>query len=111
MSGTPITLAGVKYNFQSPENPAGQKDILYYSELNGYRLPYNHRLDLSLNFNLHHLIRSRSIHHVWQVGFYNAYNRANPFYLVVDINSGKPNRAIQYTLLPILPSFRYALTF
>jgi hypothetical protein len=111
MSGTPITLAGVKYNFQSPENPIGQKEILYYSTLNGYRLPFNHRLDLSANINLHHLIRSRSIHHVLQLGVYNAYNRANPFYLVIDINSGKPNRAIQYTLLPVLPSIRYAMTF
>jgi TonB-dependent Receptor Plug Domain/CarboxypepD_reg-like domain len=111
MSGTPITLAGVKYNFQSLDNPTGQKDVLYYSDLNGYRLPPNHRLDLSLNLNFNHLIRSIPIQHVLQLGAYNTYNRANPFYLVIDINSGKPNRAIQYTLLPILPSIRYAMTF
>jgi hypothetical protein len=42
---------------------------------------------------------------------YNVYNRSNPFYLFVDAGSSTKGKAVQYTLLPILPAFRYELKF
>ncbi|MCC7244764.1 MAG: TonB-dependent receptor [Saprospiraceae bacterium] len=103
-TGNPITLAGVKYRHESAEGEV-ERDVFLYTEVNGYRLPDYHRLDAALNFNY----KTGRIRHEAQIGVYNAYNRANPFYLFVDASSGIRGRAIQYTLLPVLPSLRYTL--
>ncbi|MCC6413299.1 MAG: carboxypeptidase-like regulatory domain-containing protein [Saprospiraceae bacterium] len=105
-TGNPITLAGVKYEHLSPGSEAS-RDVYVYTDVNGYRLPAYHRLDLGLNatYNV-----GKPVHAV-QLGVYNLYNRANPFFLFVDAGSGVRGKAIQYTLLPILPVFRYEIKF
>jgi hypothetical protein len=105
-TGNPITLAGVKYTHQSPDSEI-EREVFVYTEVNGYRLPNYHRLDFALNA---HFRTGRFWNNI-QLGVYNAYNRYNPFYLYVDTRSGEQGRAIQYTLLPLLPSFRYELKF
>ena len=105
-SGNPITLAGVKFRHESVEG-AVSRDVFFYTEVNGYRLPTYHRLDGALNA---HWSRGKW-RHALQLGVYNAYNRANPFYLYVDAGSSVKGKAIQYTLLPVLPAFRYELKF
>lgn len=105
-SGNPITLAGVKFRHESVEG-AVQRDVFFYTEVNGYRLPAYHRLDAALNA---HWGRGNWKHGL-QIGVYNTYNRANPFYLYVDAGSSIKGKAIQYTLLPVLPVFRYELKF
>lgn len=104
-SGNPITLAGVKFRHESVEG-AVERDIYFYTEVNGYRLPTYHRLDAALNANW-----GKRVRHELQMGVYNAYNRANPFYLFVDAGSSIKGKAIQYTLLPVLPVFRYMVKF
>lgn len=105
-TGNPITLTGVKYTHQSPGSDI-DREVFVFTEVNGYRLPDYHRLDLALNA---HFSSGRFAHNA-QLGVYNVYNRYNPFYLYVDARSGIQGRAIQYTLLPILPSFRYEIRF
>ena len=105
-SGNPITLAGVKFRHESVEG-AVERDIYFYTEVNGYRLPTYHRLDAALNASWGGIKMKHSL----QMGVYNAYNRANPFYLFVDAASSVKGKAIQYTLLPVLPVFRYAVKF
>ncbi|HRI58077.1 MAG TPA: carboxypeptidase-like regulatory domain-containing protein [Saprospiraceae bacterium] len=105
-TGNPITLTGVKYTHQSPDNDIA-REVFVFTEVNGYRLPQYHRLDLALNA---HFMTGRAWNGI-QLGVYNVYNRYNPFYLYVDARSGVEGRAIQYTLLPILPSFRYEIKF
>jgi len=105
-SGNPITLAGVKFRHDSVEG-AVERDVFFYTEVNGYRLPSYHRLDAALNAHW----GSGKLRHGMQFGVYNSYNRANPFYLFVDAGSSIKGRAIQYTLLPVLPVFRYELKF
>lgn len=101
MSGNPITLALSKYTQNNTV-------IYYYKELNGHRLRPSHRLDVAFNFSY---IHKDKFSHKLQIGIYNLYNRYNPFYLIVDAQSGQPNRAIEYTLLPITPTLRYGLIF
>lgn len=101
MSGNPITLALSKYTQNNTV-------IYYYKELNGHRLRPSHRLDVAANFSY---IHKDKFSHKLQIGIYNLYNRYNPFYLITDAQSGQPNRAIEYTLLPITPTLRYALIF
>ncbi len=105
-SGNPITLAGVKYRHESVEGST-KREVFLYTEVNGYRLPAYHRLDLVANFNF----KTGRIRHDFQIGGYNLYNRANPFFLFVDASSGIKGKAIQYTLFPILPSLRYGIKF
>ncbi len=103
-TGNPITLAGVKYTHQTPGNEI-KRDVFVFTEVNGYRLPDYHRLDLALNAHF----TSGRVQHGFQLGVYNVYNRYNPFYLYVDGRSGEKGKAIQYTLLPVLPIFRYEI--
>ncbi len=103
-TGNPITLAGVKYVHRTPGSDL-ERDVYVYTEVNGYRLPNYHRLDMALNA---HFMRGRLEHSI-QLGAYNVYNRANPFYLYVNAGSGVKGSAIQFTLLPVLPVFRYEI--
>ena len=105
-SGNPITLAGVKFRHESVEG-AVEREVYFYTDVNGYRLPVYHRLDAALNASW----GSDKFHHGLQIGVYNAYNRSNPFYLYVDASSSVKGKAIQYTLPPMLPVFRYELKF
>lgn len=105
-TGNPITLAGVKFQHHTP-NGEIERSVFVYTEVNGYRLPAYHRLDIALNANF----VTGWTEHALQLGVYNAYNRANPFFLYIDSGSGANARAIQYTLLPLLPSFRYEVKF
>ncbi len=110
-SGNPITLTSVQFRHQTHEENAVAREVFAYSSVNGYRLPTYHRLDLSCRF---YFQNSNKLRHEVLVGVYNAYNRANPFFMYlngsVSAESGRP-LAVQYTLLPILPELRYTLRF
>ncbi len=103
-TGNPITLAGVKYTHQTPGNEI-KREVFVFTGVNGYRLPDYHRLDLALNARF----ISGRVQHGFQIGVYNVYNRYNPFYLYIDGRSGEKGKATQYTLLPVLPIFRYEI--
>lgn len=105
-TGNPITLSGVKFQHHTPNGDI-ERNVFVYTDVNGYRLPAYHRLDASLNA----FLGGKRLRHNLQFGVYNVYNRANPFFLYVDSGSGDGAKAIQYTLLPVLPSLRYELTF
>ncbi len=105
-TGNPITLAGLKYQHHTPNGDI-ERNVFVYTDVNGYRLPPYHRLDVALNAHF----GKRALKHDLQLGVYNAYNRFNPFFLYVDAGSGTNAKAVQYTLLPLVPSFRYTLNF
>jgi hypothetical protein len=105
-SGNPITLAAVKYRHASV-NANLEREVNVYSSVNGYRLPDYHRLDIVFNA---HIFRRKKQHSI-QLGVYNAYNRANPFHVFVNSNTDTPGKGIQYTLLPVLPLFKYEIKF
>jgi hypothetical protein len=105
-TGNPITLSGVKFLNNVPTNNT-ERTVLVYSSINSYRLPAYHRLDLALNYHF----KTLKLQHQVQLGTYNTYNRRNPFYLYLDAGSGIKGKAVQFTLLPFLPVFRYELRF
>ena len=96
----------MKFRHESVEGEV-ERDVFFYTEVNGYRLPNYHRLDVALNGGF----STGRLKHVVQLGAYNTYNRLNPFYLYVDAGSSIKGKAIQFTLLPVLPVFRYELKF
>ncbi len=108
-TGNPITLTGTKYWYQTQteDETIVRREIFAYTKVNGFRLPPMHRLDAALNARF----GRGSVQQSAQIGIYNAYNRSNPFFLRLETNSSEPGRAIQYSLLPLLPVFRYELKF
>ncbi len=105
-TGNPITLGSVKYTHQTPGGD--QTQVVYiFTAVNNYRLPLYHRLDVALNGQFTH----GRLQHGFQLGVYNAYNRANPSYILLDLESGVKGKATQYTLLPLLPVFRYEVKY
>jgi len=107
-SGTPITL---------PENQAfidtggGGEEIivLIYKDINNSKLPAYHRLDLGVNIHSDHKWGKSKL----TLGLYNAYNRQNPLFRDIEFNPNEtPSLSFRdLTILPILPTFRYGISF
>lgn len=90
--------------------------LLIYRERNNFRMPAYHRLDLAIT--LKHLTRKRRRNAQWSLGIYNAYNRANPFYLDFEkknIYSGRVDtigfdyKVVRKAVFPVLPYVSYSL--
>lgn len=107
-SGTPVTLpenrAYIEYDQEGNEII-----ILIYSEINNGKLPNYHRLDFGLNIhNDHKWGKSK-----FTFGLYNAYDRRNPFFRDIKFNPNAAQKIVyqDFTILPILPTFRYSVSF
>ena len=79
---------------------------------NDYRMSASHRLDLSVSLTKQKRWGERTI--VW--GVYNAYWHRNPVYVApaerYDEASGEDRREyVEYSLLPLIPSFSYQFKF
>lgn len=78
--------------------------IEYYSGINNYRMPSYFRFDLGCTFSRTTKKCSQKLY----LGVYNATNRHNPITLVYDIDE---ERWKQISLLPILPTIKYSISF
>jgi len=118
-SGTNITLPGSNYaDYLSidPRNTAFDFQYYWYQSAytgeytgrNNFRLPAYHRLDMGTSFTAKKANYTRT----WSLGLYNAYNQKNAFtyYLWYDDALKRPV-LYKLTLFPIMPYFRYAITF
>lgn len=114
MSGNMITLSAQNYEvLNTPDMPLidayYQETIDLNSELNNFRLPFYHRLDVSAN--------RRTKHGMWTFSLYNAYCNMN----VVAIRKNQwaswndtNNKSSEYCamrLIPIIPSVSYTWFF
>ncbi|MDP2888454.1 MAG: carboxypeptidase-like regulatory domain-containing protein [Bacteroidota bacterium] len=91
-----------------------QSNYEYFGQRNNYRMPSYHRMDVGFNFHKQkkHGIRT------WNLSFYNAYSRQNPFFLYFEQTSeteynqtGKSRKLTQLSLFPIIPSISYSYKF
>lgn len=75
----------------------------YFTSVNNYEMPAYIRMDLGCNFKF-------KTHHVQElnIGIYNVLNRHNPFSIIYDDRSREWR---QLSLLPIMPSFNYKISF
>jgi hypothetical protein len=106
-SGNAITLPTAYYFID------GQL-VQLYSNVNAYRVPAYHRLDLSATYTPQHS-KPRRWQGSWAFSVYNVYNRKNPYFLYVD-NSGTVGNGIdikvyQVYILPIIPAITYNFKF
>lgn len=105
-SGTAFTMPNGRYVIQG--NLLNQ-----YGQVNSYRLPNYHRLDLSLTYQLK---KTDLIESEINFSVYNVYNRNNTFYIFVktlgDFDRYKVDVKLDQTsILPILPSITYLIKF
>lgn len=93
-TGRPFTMP----TSLSPETEAAGR--YYIPEMNNYRMPAFHRLDLNLD---REYLTKRGKKHRFGISVYNAYNRVNPFY-ATPASDGKLK---VYGFFPIIPSFHF----
>ncbi len=99
-SGNPFTLRLGKF-FDQDGN-----QFFTYSDKNAFRMDDYHRLDVSFNWTKHKKRGTRT----WNISVYNVYNRKNPFWITEGLRNGK-SETLQYSSLPLLPSFQYGYRF
>lgn len=108
-SGVPTTLPIGRYNASNLPGFAnsGGRDYVLSGDRNASRLPSVHRLDLALRW--YRTPRWGKAH--WEFGVYNAYNRANPFYLRSVPAGFNRSKLVQVSLFPVIPSVSYNFSF
>ena len=79
----PVGVA-VAHNISSSQN----KPILVpvYTDRYNYKLPNNHRLDLSLDYTIPYKYASLKL----SIGAYNVYNQSNPSLSILKLNKQQP---------------------
>lgn len=91
--------------------PIWYSEIEHYNGRNGFRMKAYHRADLGIRFTKEKKWGKRT----WNFGFYNAYNRANPFYYYWSrehsSNGNEGRKLKQIALFPIIPAFSYEFKF
>ena len=113
-TGNAITVPQQIYSYAFPsfEFYVPVKQFIY-SERNSYRTKLLHRLDVSFEFYK----KRKKYERRWNIGLYNAYSYANPFYYFIrsETNIGAVSDAkfelTQATLFPVLPSVSYSIKF
>jgi hypothetical protein len=116
-SGMPVTLNNVKFlDFDGtyvyePDLPFSLvfSDVVAFSSVNNFRLPDYYHLDATLNA----FFQLGETRHTAQIGVYNALDRTNPFavYVYRDAPGDPRSRVLQYSLMPLMPVFRYEVRF
>ncbi len=95
--------------------PSGKYDVngttvFYYTERNGYRMPPNHRLDVSATLQG---MKRKKFEGSWTFSVYNVYGRENPYFVQFQDDPGNPQKtqAVQYSLFRWVPSVTYNFKF
>lgn len=107
-SGAPITIPTSQRFVEVNQVTGNPLYILIYEEVNNSNLPDYHRLDIGFNM-ISNYPWGRT---VFSLGLYNAYNRQNPFYRDVVPNFTTGQLVFEdITILPILPTLSYSISF
>lgn len=109
-SGRPVTLPELKYTFDN-------RQVVYYSDRNKYRMPPYHRMDVSITLD-ENLRKKRMWKGSWTFSIYNLYGRKNPYSIFYrkdpSIQSSDKNYYSIYKLSVIgvpVPSITYNFKF
>lgn len=110
-----LSAAWVYYTGNAISYPSGKyqingKDIMYYAERNGYRMPAYHRLDIGATCVLK---KTSKFYSELVFGLYNAYGRENAYMIEFRTNTDDPDKttAYQYSLFRFVPSVSWNFKF
>jgi hypothetical protein len=76
-------------------------------ERNSFRMGAYHRLDLGVQF----IKKLKRCTRVFELSFYNAYNRKNPFFYYIQTNDNGEQVLMQFSLFPIIPAVSWSWKF
>jgi hypothetical protein len=93
----------------SLETPNGSKLVEIYDAINNQQLPNYQRLDIGFSF----FSKIKNARQRLFLGVYNVLNKKNPLYIDIerDLNSSNKFNKVQYSILPVFPTFSYSLAF
>ncbi len=105
-TGLAVTFPEAKYEFQGSIIPV-------YTDRNGYRLPYNHRMDLSLDYTFGKKRAKSRYNHSLNFSVYNVYYQKNAFSFEFREDDDNPGQTAAYKtfLFTIVPSVTYNFNF
>lgn len=84
------------------------RDVSYYGEKNSFRMAAYHRADIGIQFHK----KLKRCERIFELSFYNLYNRKNPFFYFTEYNEVKQKTVLmQISLFPILPSVSWTYKF
>ena len=106
VSGNAFTLPVGRYMIQG-------NLVNEYGEVNNFRMPPYHRLDLSASRTR---ISPRGNVSSWNFSIYNVYNRANPFFIYFEVSGNLDDYRLDIqpkmvSLFPIIPSISWRFEF
>lgn len=104
ITGNPITVANSAYY------SAAHQLSFDYSGVNNFRMPSYHRLDVGVSYRT----QIKKTIREFEFSVYNTYNRQNPyFYYTTSSNYdfGTVFKTKQVSVLPIIPSINYKISF
>lgn len=81
-----------------------------YGKVNSFRMKAYHRMDLAVQFHKQMKRHKRT----WEIGFYNAYSRKNPFFYFIENEydgQSSISKLKQVSIFPIVPSITYNIVF
>ncbi|MCU0441573.1 MAG: TonB-dependent receptor [Bacteroidia bacterium] len=112
-TGNAATLPTARYTYEPGFSPRSNQPSLtfidVYDQINAYRLPAYHRLDISATWLRKQTKRYESS---WNFSIYNVYNRANPYFIYFVPNLEQQRvQAFMVYLFPILPSVAWNFKF
>jgi hypothetical protein len=114
-TGNALTLPTGRFTYNLGFNPVEQRPIFtninQYDKVNDYRMPAYHRLDVSFTYTPKPNSTKR-FKSSWNFSVYNVYNRANPYFIYIDVN--EDDQTIQGKkayLFPIVPSVTWNFKF
>jgi hypothetical protein len=110
-TGNAFSLPEGRYPSAQPgnnTNPFPSGDIFIYNERNNYRMEAYHRLDIGVQASKPKDWGKR----IWHLGFYNAYNRNNPFFYELRLNDRNQRYELdKISLFPMIPYISYQAQF
>lgn len=114
-TGNAVTLGTSRYQAPGPYTNDGyyySYETTHTAERNNFRYQSYHRLDVGVDFTKQKKRHQRT----WSFGAYNAYNRKNPFFLLLDKDydnqTGKQTSVLkQVSLFPVIPYVAYSFKF
>ncbi|HRP57144.1 TonB-dependent receptor [Agriterribacter sp.] len=114
-TGNALTMptGRVNYNvgYNVSQRTASFTSMNQYEEINNYRLPSYHRLDICATYTPRTKKKKR-FSSSWNFNIYNVYNRQNPYFIYMDIDQSE--RSLQgkmVYLFPITPAIGWNFKF
>lgn len=114
-TGNALSLPSGRFTYNLGYNTADQQPIFtninQYNKVNDYRMPSYHRIDVAFTYT-RKPNSTRRFKSSFNFSIYNLYNRANPYFIYIDID--QDNKTIQgkeVYLFPIVPSVTWNFKF